>query len=971
MAVCCALLAGGCTARRAEQHRKTGDTYVQLGKLKEAAQEYDSALALDSKNVRAQYGRGAVLARQRKAPEALAEFEKALKLDPKFEPAYVESMRLLLAEKKYPEAEALAKRLQGAIPEAGDLMLAGVYLETNRAADAVSLLENRQKASPNSNGVKIALAKAYLAANQADKSEAALQAMVDAGGEGAFPARMALVEVYRAQGKLDKTLEELKSLIEERPADAELKLVMARALLENGRIKEAYDAAEPVLQQAPDNPWANYIIGSCLVAQKQFEDAIPYLETAARGLPQQAGLERELAMARAAGKAPAEAVASAETPATPVASTAPATEAVPATDAPWQTLWQQGRLGSLVENREKFLKQNPDDVLMKETITLGALFAGRADVAQEVAQKLPAESPAAAYIKALSGANSQAASQNALQMARKAMTPWQKEVGDRKILERNAVGALLARAGLRGQAMLAFAEAGKISADNVVFLENLARMYRAAQMPDFAAGALQKLLSRYPNNIETRQLLFQVYLENNKLKEAKDVAENMYGLFPEERESVLSLAQIYTLLGQTDLASDVLTRGMEKRPDDKGYALALASVRLAEGKAAEAQQLVEKVGDSGPVTDRVRRNVLAFAQAAQGNWSGAADTAIGTEALSGSPALRLLHAVALVSQGNIADASKDVLRTDGTVSGEPKMQVFAKALGVNVEGLSAKQSDLASRLAAQPKALADYGYGLACVGAGLPLAAYDAYERAAQQVGEHPYLLLGRMDALAKMPESSDRVAKAKALAEKHGDSAEAWIGLAAILQESKDAAGAKEALNKASSLAPDDPLVWVQRCEFADEQKDLPMALEACQKLTALMPDNPSFHNNYAYYLLETNGDPALALKEAQAAYEKLKTSPNVLHTLGLAELRNGDTQKAYDNLRSAVEKRPGDPTLLLDFGQVLIKMNQPDEGRRHVAMALQCADMLQLDFPRRAEAEQLVPKAAPATTTTAAVGG
>ncbi|MDX9974085.1 MAG: tetratricopeptide repeat protein [FCB group bacterium] len=953
--VCCALLAGGCNSRRAEQHRKTGDTYLHLGKLKEAAQEYDSALALDAKNARAQFGRGAVLARQHKNPEALAEFEKTLTLDPKFEPAYVESMRMLLADKKYPEAEALAKRLQGANAEPGDVMLAGIYLETDRSEEAVKLLEARKAASPQSTTARIALAKAYLASEQPEKAEAELQAMVDQGGANVLPARMALVEVYRAEGKLDKTVDELKALIAERPDDSELKLVLSRSLLESGRVKEAYDAAEPVLQQAPDNPWANFIIGSCLVAQKSFAEAIPYLETAARKLPQQPALERELALARSAGKsdktdAPA-IEASGQSPVSPADTTVAPAAIV---EAPWQTLWQQAKLTELLDNRARFLQEHPDDVLLKETLVLAALFAGRSGVAQEMVKSLPAESPAAVYVQKIAADD--------IHGALEAMKAWQNEASERKILERNATGVALAVGGLRGQALLAFADAGRLSQENTVYLENLARMYRAAQMPDFAAGALQKLLSRYPENIEARQLLFQVYLDSGKLSDAKSVAENMYGLFPGEREAVLSLAQIYTLLGQTDLASDVLSRGMEKYAGDAGFTLALASVLLAEDKPGDAQALIEKAGEIPPGMDRMRRHVLALAQAAQGNWAGAAETAAGGDPAGASGALRVLLAAALIATGNTGEALKAVQRPDGSVSGEPRQQVLAKALGANVEGMSSKQTALAAALAAQPAALAQYAYGLACLEAGLATAAYNAFDSAAQQTGEHPYLVLGRMDALAKLPESSDRVERGRVLAQQHADMAEAWVGLSTLLMAVDDLAGAREAVDKASALGPEEPLVWVQRGILADKQNDLGMAVEAFQKLTALEPQNPSFHNNYAYYLLESNGDASAALREAQAAHDRMPGNPNVLHTLGLAELRTGDTQKAFENLRNAVERRPGDPTLLLDFGQVLIKMNQADEGRRHVVMALQCAELLQLDFPRKAEAQSLVQPAASA---------
>ena len=103
------------------------------------------------------------------------------------------------------------------------------------------------------------------------------------------------------------------------------------------------------------------------------------------------------------------------------------------------------------------------------------------------------------------------------------------------------------------------------------------------------------------------------------------------------------------------------------------------------------------------------------------------------------------------------------------------------------------------------------------------------------------------------------------------------------------------------------------------------------------------------------TKGDLDKALACAQAAQKQLRTDPQVLHTLGLAYLRRGDLEESVKNLRVAVELRPGDPTMLLDFGLLLIAQKHPEEGKKQVEMALRYATQLGLDFPRRAEAENV----------------
>ena len=85
---------------------------------------------------------------------------------------------------------------------------------------------------------------------------------------------------------------------------------------------------------------------------------------------------------------------------------------------------------------------------------------------------------------------------------------------------------------------------------------------------------------------------------------------------------------------------------------------------------------------------------------------------------------------------------------------------------------------------------------------------------------------------------------------------------------------------------------------------------------------------------MLETDGDPQRALELAQAAMNAAQDNPaiqpNVLHTLGLAELRAKKLDDAEKHLGLALQMRPGDPTLLLDFGALLLEkaIPKPDNG-------------------------------------------
>ncbi len=113
---------------------------------------------------------------------------------------------------------------------------------------------------------------------------------------------------------------------------------------------------------------------------------------------------------------------------------------------------------------------------------------------------------------------------------------------------------------------------------------------------------------------------------------------------------------------------------------------------------------------------------------------------------------------------------------------------------------------------------------------------------------------------------------------------------------------------------------------------------------------------NNLAYTLLKSGDDAQRALDLAQRAQKTLQTNAGILHTIGLAQLTLGNLDASLQNLELALQMRPGDPTLSLDYGRLLLERGLQDEGRSFVELALTYSDELGIDFPRRAEAEEIL---------------
>ena len=118
-------------------------------------------------------------------------------------------------------------------------------------------------------------------------------------------------------------------------------------------------------------------------------------------------------------------------------------------------------------------------------------------------------------------------------------------------------------------------------------------------------------------------------------------------------------------------------------------------------------------------------------------------------------------------------------------------------------------------------------------------------------------------------------------------------------------------------------------------------------------LTDRGSTLNNISYFITKTGGDLEVAIDYAKRALEAIPYSPNVLHTLGWAQLESGLLEEAEKNLKSSLQQRPGDPTITLDYGRLLIAQGKVEEGMAQLQSAITYSDQLGIDFPRRAEAE------------------
>jgi tetratricopeptide (TPR) repeat protein len=751
----------------------------------------------------------------------------------------------------------------------------------------------------------------YLRLEKYEEAHEAYQRSLSLNPDNAL-AKVGQGRLAAVQGNSEAALELLQDAIALEPGNVTAHFETVNVLLAMGDVKNALNLANKLKEKNPEE-------GECLIAT---------IKGRIGALASQTGKETSDLPTKTADAAP------------PRSDTQPAP-----TDQDgqtWQGLWQRAELRQLVARRAEFLTTG--DELVGQTLLLASVLANDRGAAADLAERLPATSRIRAFYDLIRDPDVAAVQAFA--------NEWpEEERDDREILRLNAVGFALSQTGARANAVRVFSRALERWPDHVVSAFNIAQVYRAADMPRFAARTLELLLTKAPDNDEMRSLIFHTLRGAGLSDEARTAAETSFSVRPESEAFALNLVQAYLDAGDLVAAQSILSYAFTVHPDSPPLHLASATVSLSSGDPAAALATLDSL-PSGPRQEWQAWAVSLFARAALGEWETVQIESLNVPPEARTPALRLLLASAEI-RANANGAAREHVAPLAESQGPA--QRTAHILVSSLSG-EAQDNDFTLALAANRAALADYAYAEACRLSSFHAAAaalYEKLEKALNGVSPTPQLAIQALALATTLP---DRQTRGEAIAAKHPDSPQVCIAMANLYRSLEDTPREKEMMDKLAAIAPGVPTTWLAIAQFHQRQDDMTAAAAAYRKLIALTPDDPAAHNNLAYSLLVTHEDPEQALASARVAAQKLPNSPIVLHTLGVAELR----QKLYDDSRKhlalALELRPGDPTLLLDYGQLLIETGKTELGRSHVNQALLYAAQLGVDFPRAGEARSLL---------------
>jgi len=184
--------------------------------------------------------------------------------------------------------------------------------------------------------------------------------------------------------------------------------------------------------------------------------------------------------------------------------------------------------------------------------------------------------------------------------------------------------------------------------------------------------------------------------------------------------------------------------------------------------------------------------------------------------------------------------------------------------------------------------------------------------------------------------DSAERLALCREAVTLAPDSPVAWLALASACRETKDGAAARDALDRATALAPDWEAPAYESGKLSLVYDDMPRARDAFQRAADLMPAFSTAWSNLGATLGEL-GDPAAALAAFRQALTHDPRSFTILNNIGVVCRELGRLEESEAAFRQVIAINPAfvfghynlGHTLFLD-GKYPAALDAYEEGRR-----------------------------------------
>lgn len=463
-----------------------------------------------------------------------------------------------------------------------------------------------------------------------------------------------------------------------------------------------------------------------------------------------------------------------------------------------------------------------------------------------------------------------------------------------------------------------------------------------------ALDLAQALVKRWPGDARVQAVLAQARMGNRDAAGARSALEAALKIDPDLRTAQLQLARLDLAQGRFEAAQTRLNGLLLKNDRDPELLYELAAVAQRRGRGADAQQLLEQAVLYGNPQDMRASLALADLHLKANRV---------TEAIAVTKAMATkipddAKAQVAVARMQLAGRDREGARVSLGVATrlanfDPEVQLEIGLLQIAAGNLDGAAYSLDKSLNGRPDFLPAMA---ALADVEVRSGRLDEAEAIARRIlDKHPKRALG-MTLLGDVAWARQQQAPAVdryRQAHRAEPSTATLLKLTAALEVQGNAGAAADALATWVRGKPDDLRAVRALAGVQVRRGDHAGARATLERLLKTQPGDAGLLNELANVLLVL--DPKAALPVAEKALAAAPGNPHIIDTVGWALFRNGQRERALQQLRDARLRLPDNPTIRYHLAAVLADAGRHGEARTELQAALAAAPRFEGDAAAR----------------------